>query len=220
MKFKLSPIAYDGWKFVVVFIIMAFLFLYFGVWFAKAVGGICLLLAGFCVYFFRDPERVPPADPEAILAPADGVVLEVVTVEDEGYGPGRVIRIFLSVFDVHIQRSPCAGVVRSVKYMPGLFLDARDPRAPFANESNAIEISGDKGRVVVKQIAGLIARRIISWVRVDDAVAAGERIGLIRFGSQVDLYIPSGAEMQVKEGDRVYGGESILARWTAGHGGA
>jgi phosphatidylserine decarboxylase len=216
-KFKLNPIAYDGWKFVLGFAFLGFLFLFFGVWFGKAVGGLCALLAIFSVSFFRDPERTPPEDPEALLAPADGAVMEVVSVNGEGYGAGRVVRIFLSVFDVHIQRSPVAGVVKSVKYLSGLFLDARDPRAPFANESNAVEIETDRGRVMVKQIAGLIARRIVCWTRTDDGVERGERIGLIRFGSQVDLYLPLECEVVVKPGDRVVGGETIVARWPS-HG--
>jgi len=211
-RFRLAPIAYDGWKFIFVFVFFGALFLIFGLWFAKVMGGVLLGLALFSVYFFRDPEReIPQTD--AILAPADGKVLEISTVDGEGYGPGRVIRIFLSVFDVHIQRAPVAGAVKGIHYMPGLFLDARDSRAPFANESNSIEFHTPKGRVMVKQIAGLIARRIVCWVREEDDIALGERIGLIRFGSQVDLYVPKDAEITIKEGDRVVGGVTPVAQW-------
>src|SRR5207253_1234503 len=132
----------------------------------------------------------------------------------EGYGPGRVIRIFLSIFDGHIQRSPVAGRVTSIRYMPGVFLDARDPRAPFANESNSIEFQTARGRVMVKQIAGLIARRIVCFVREDDDIELGERIGLIRFGSQVDLYVPQDAQLSVKEGDKMVGGMTLVGRWS------
>ncbi|MBI4396405.1 MAG: phosphatidylserine decarboxylase, partial [Elusimicrobia bacterium] len=193
---------------------IGFLFLFFGLWFAKLVGVLCVLLAVFSVSFFRDPERAVPATGD-VLSPADGTVLEVLTTDGEGYGPGRVVRIFLSVFDVHIQRSPVAGQVKSIRYQPGIFLDARDPRAAFANESNAIEIESENGRILVKQIAGLVARRIVCWVRPEDGVAAGERVGLIRFGSQVDLYVPSDVEIVIKEGDKVVGGETVVGRWPA-----
>lgn len=213
-RFRIAPVAPDGWKFIIGFGFLAFLFLALGLWFAKAVGVILAVLAVFSVAFFRDPDRdVPPGD--GILSPADGTVMEVATVEGEGYGTGRVIRIFLSVFDNHIQRAPAAGTVKNVEYMPGLFLDARDPRAPFANESNMIEIVSPQGRIAVKQIAGLIARRIVCWIREDDEIEKGERIGLIRFGSQVDLYLPSEAEILAKEGDKVVGGVTVLAQWSA-----
>lgn len=214
-KFKLSPIAYDGWKFVLGFSFLGFLFLFFGLWFAKAVGVACILLALFCVNFFRDPERETAQGTDEIFSPADGTVMEILTIDGEGYGPGRVIRIFLSVLDGHIQRSPAAGTVTSLHYQPGVFLDARDPRAPFANESNAIEIQTPRGRLMVKQIAGLIARRIVCWVRPDDTLEAGERIGLIRFGSQVDLYLSLDVEVRVKEGDKVLGGLDVVGRWPA-----
>jgi phosphatidylserine decarboxylase len=208
-RFRIAPIAYDGWKFILGFGLLAFLFLFFGLWFSRVVGALCALFAVFCMAFFRDPERTIPATDD-ILSPADGTVLEVTTVEDEGYGPGRVVRIFLSIFDGHIQRSPVAGRVIGVKYAAGVFLDARDPRAPFANENNAIEIESAKGRVMVRQIAG-----IICWVRPDDPVDGGERIGLIRFGSQVNLYVPMDAAVSVKEGDKVVAGQTVMARWPA-----
>jgi phosphatidylserine decarboxylase len=212
-SFRVPLIAYDGWKFIFAFGFLGFLFLFFGVWFGKLVGALCVAFALFCVAFFRDPDRdIPQTD--GILSPADGTVLEVVTVDGEGYGRGRVVRIFLSIFDGHVQRSPVSGTVKALRYVPGVFLDARDPRAPFANESNSIEIEGAKGRVMVKQISGLIARRIVCWVRPDDALEAGERIGLIRFGSQVDLYLPAEAEVVVKEGDKVVAGQTVVAQWT------
>jgi phosphatidylserine decarboxylase len=211
-KFRLAPIAYDGWKFIILFSLLGFMFLFFGVWFGKLIGVLAILLALFSIGFFRDPEREIPKTDD-ILSPADGTVMEIVTMDGEGYGSGRVIRIFLSIFDGHIQRAPVAGKVKSIHYQPGLFLDARDTRAPFANESNMIEYETPKGRVAIKQIAGLIARRIVCWVREDDELALGERLGLIRFGSQVDLYIPRDVEVTVKEGDKVIAGQTVMGRW-------
>jgi phosphatidylserine decarboxylase len=207
------PVAYDGWKFIFAFGLLGVLFLVLGLWFAKAVGAILILLSLFSVRFFRDGERDIPNTPD-ILAPADGTVVEVADINGEGYGKGRVVRIFLSVFDGHVQRSPVAGKVRELNYQPGLFLDARDPRAAFANESNSVEIDSLRGRIMVKQIAGLIARRIVCWVRPDDTLLAGERLGLIRFGSQVDLYVPMDVDITVREGMKVTAGQTIVGRWT------
>jgi phosphatidylserine decarboxylase len=210
-KFRFIPIAPDGWKFILAFLVVGGLLVVSHA-FASLAGGLLLAAAGFSAWFFRDPERAVPKTDD-VLAPADGTVMEVASVDGEGYGRGTVARVFLSVFDGHVQFAPVRGTVRSVVYQPGLFLDARDPRASFINESNAIEIESPRGRVVVKQIAGLIARRILCWVRKDDAVDAGERIGLIRFGSQVDLYLPAGVEWRVKEGDRVVAGMTVMAAW-------
>ncbi|HRY29236.1 MAG TPA: phosphatidylserine decarboxylase [Elusimicrobiota bacterium] len=210
-KFRLSPVAYDGWKFIIVGLFLGGLFLFLGAWFAKVVGVLCLLFAGFCVMFFRDADRQIP-DTDGILSPGDGTVMEISTVDGEGYGRGKVVRIFLSIFDGHIQRAPVSGTVTALRYMPGIFLDARDPRASFANESNAVDFETSWGKITVKQIAGLIARRIVCWVRRDDFVNAGDRIGLIRFGSQVDLYVPMETEILVKEGDKVLAGLSIIGR--------
>lgn len=214
MKYKsrLIPIAPDGWRFVLLFGVLGLLFLVLGAWFAKTVGVVLGLLGLFSLRFFRDGERDIPTTTD-LLAPADGTVTEVSDVDGEGYGRGRVIRIFLSVFDGHVQRAPLAGRITKTHYQPGLFLDARNSRAAFANESNAIEIESAKGRVVVRQIAGLIARRIVCWVRPDDAVEAGERIGLIRYGSQVNLYVPLDVEITVKDGDKVSAGQTIVGRW-------
>jgi len=211
-KSRLIPVASDAWKFILGFGLGGLLFLLLGAWFAKTVGAALVLLALFSLLFFRDGEReIPPTGD--VLSPADGTVTEVSDVNGEGYGRGRVIRIFLSVLDGHIQRAPVAGRVKGLTYQPGSFLDARDPRAAFANEFNAVEIDSSRGRVVVKQIAGLIARRIVCWVRPDDALERGERIGLIRFGSQVNLYVPSDVEITVKDGDKVMGGVTVVGRW-------
>lgn len=212
---RLFPIAGDGWKFVLGFAVLGGVFFLAGPFIGRFVGVLLLLAAVFSLYFFRDGKRVIPSTPD-ILSPGDGRVLEVADVDGEGYGRGRVIRIFLSVLDGHVQRSPVAGKVIQTQYRPGSFLDARDPRAPFVNEANSIEIETARGRVMVRQIAGLIARRILCWVRPDDRIELGERIGLIRFGSQVDLYLPKDVEIVVKEGQRVRAGETIIARWQDG----
>src|SRR5687768_8451170 len=155
--------------------------------------GVALLAGLFCAYFFRDPIREIPTGENLILCPADGRVLEIVDAQENGK-PVKVVRIFLSVFDAHTQRSPIRGTVKKITYVPGKFLDARDPKAAFENEQNRIEIvpsvaAATEG-VVVTQIAGLIARRIVCWVKEGQSVAAGQHLGLIRFGSQVDITVP------------------------------
>jgi phosphatidylserine decarboxylase len=215
-SFRFIPIHADGWKFILGFALLGGLFYFLGPLFSRFVGGLLVAAALFSMYFFRDTDRVVPATSD-LVSPADGRVLEIAEIDGEGYGRGRVLRIFLSVLDGHVQRSPVAGTVRQIQYRPGSFLDARDPRAPFANECNAVEIESLRGRVVVRQIAGLIARRILCWVRPDDTLEMGERIGLIRFGSQVDLYVPLDVAITVKEGQRVRGGETIVGRWLEQH---
>lgn len=212
---RFLPIAGDGWKFVFGFALFGGVFIVLGPLFSRFVGVLFVLAALFSLYFFRDGKRLIPSTPD-IVSPGDGRVLEVSDVDGEGYGRGRVVRIFLSVFDGHVQRAPVAGKVTQTHYRPGSFLDARHPRAPFENESNSIDIASVYGRVVVRQIAGLIARRILCWVRPDDTVELGERIGLIRFGSQVDLYLPKEMNIVVKEGQRVRAGETVVARSPGG----
>jgi phosphatidylserine decarboxylase len=173
--------------------------------FTGVLAVLALVLAVFSVYFFRDPVRKIPSGERFILSPADGRILEV----KEG-----VIRIFLSLFDVHIQRSPITGRIRTVRHKAGKFLDARNPRAALENEQNRIEIfPAEMGaeNVVVTQIAGLLARRIVCWVKEGQPVKRGEQIGLIRFGSQVDVTLPKAAKIRVRTGDRVRAGESIVA---------
>ena len=168
----------------------------------------------FCVYFFRDPARVIPTGKNLILSPADGRITEIVEGTDAAAsGQVWIVRIFLSVFEPHLQRSPIAGKVKSIRYKPGKFLDARDPKAYFENEQNRMEIVAQSGNVsmVVTQIAGLIARRIVCWVKEGQNLAAGERIGLIRFGSQVNLAIPRVSTLRVKAGDFVTAGDTVVA---------
>jgi phosphatidylserine decarboxylase len=168
------------------------------------------VLAAFFLWFFRDPERTIPVDAGAVVSPADGKVTDVATVTVNGEKRKR-ISIFLSVFDVHVNRSPISGVIRGAHYQPGKFLNAMNPACAECNEQNAITIEGEGHTMVVKQIAGILARRIVFTKKIGDAVRRGERIGLIKFGSRTDVLLEPSAEVRVKVGDRVKGGLSILA---------
>ncbi len=179
-------------------------------WIVAAI--LLLCLAAFVFYFFRDPERVIPSDPGAVVSPADG---RIVVVVDEEYAgrPGKRISIFLAIWNVHVNRSPAAGTILAMDYRPGKFLAAMMARASTENEQNVISLSTASGEMVFKQIAGLIARRVVCWKKVGDKVQRGERIGLVRFGSRVDLWVPRDAQILVALGDNVKGGSSVLARW-------
>jgi len=172
------------------------------------------LLLLFTIYFFRDPERVPPPGEDVAVSPADGVVTTVDEVIEEEFHkmPMRRVAIFLSVLDVHINRSPIAGEVTHSEPKPGRFLDARDPDSSRWNVSRSWVIAGPVGSIVVRQITGAIARRICPWAVVGDSLARGERFGMIRFGSRTELLVGMDAEILVKIGDRVRGGETPLAR--------
>jgi phosphatidylserine decarboxylase len=176
---------------------------------ALAVGGFAL----FTAYFFRDPDRVPPAGRGLVLSPADGRVVAVEEApEGNPLGPGaRQVSIFLSIFDVHVNRSPVAGRVGRVEYHPGSFLPAFDARASLRNEQNSVLIDDGGGGVAFKQIAGLLARRIVFRKKKGDLVEAGERVGMIKFGSRVDVFVPAAARLSVRRGDRVRAGLSVLA---------
>jgi phosphatidylserine decarboxylase len=169
-----------------------------------------LLLGAFCLWFFRDPERQIPAIPGAVVSPGDGTVTDVSLVTAGGTPLNR-ISIFLSVFDVHVNRSPIAGVIREVRYQRGKFLNAMGANSAEENEQNIVTVEGEGRTVIFKQIAGLIARRIVFDRKVGDTVARGERIGLIKFGSRVDVLFDRDAAVQVKPGDRVQGGATVLA---------
>jgi phosphatidylserine decarboxylase len=168
------------------------------------------LLALFFLWFFRDPERVIPDSAGAVVSPGDGKVTDVSSVVMNGNARTR-ISIFLSVFDVHVNRSPMAGVIREVRYQKGKFLNAMNPASAEHNEQNAVTVEGDGQMIVFKQIAGLLARRIVFTKKVGDPVKRGERIGLIKFGSRVDVLLDASANLQIKVGDRVKGGSSVLA---------
>jgi phosphatidylserine decarboxylase len=169
-----------------------------------------LLLGAFFLWFFRDPERQIPALPGAIVSPGDGKVTDVSVVTAAGT-PRNRISIFLSVFDVHVNRSPIAGVIRDVRYQRGKFLNAMQANSTEENEQNIVTVEGEGRTVIFKQIAGLIARRIVFNFKVGNHVACGERVGLIKFGSRVDVLFDRDAAIQVKLGDRVKGGATVLA---------
>ena len=189
---------------------------YHWAWF-MAVFATLLWLGGLA--FFRDPQRQSPAEPGILVAPADGKLVEISKLEqhpDIG-GPAMRMGIFLSVFDVHVNRSPCSGTVRRITYQPGQYLDARDPNSGQLNEANTIVIEPDepsKGPIVVRQIAGLIARRVVCSVKVGDRVETGQRIGLIKFGSRTELIVKadSGYAPAVAIGDHAYGALTVMAR--------
>lgn len=208
-----SPVHPDGYKFIAAFAV-ATLVLF---WFSETLGWLGLLGTAWCAYFFRDPVRVTPVREGLVISPADGRVSAIERVlppTDLDVGRERRVRvsIFLSVFDVHINRSPVSGrIVRSV-YIPGLFLNAELDKASEDNERQCLTLETPAGeRVGCVQIAGLVARRIVTFVAEGNTVGVGERIGLIRFGSRVDVYLPPGAEPVVAVGQRAIGGETVLA---------
>jgi phosphatidylserine decarboxylase len=199
----------DGFKFAAGPLITGAVALAFG-W--HWTGGVLLFLGLFVLYFFRDPERTPPADAEAVVSPADGRVMEIVG-EPNGDHAGRRISIFLSIFDVHVNRAPYGGRIAETEYRRGRFLAAMRGRASAENEQNVIHLTTEHGEVVFKQIAGWVARRILFWKSVGDPVTRGERVGMIRFGSRVDIWLPDRVEILVRPGEHVVGGLSVLARW-------
>ncbi len=214
MKMKIVK---DGWKFVIPLLILAAILFFF--W---KIGSFFLLgLALFTLSFFRDPERKIPEGEDLILSPADGRVIDISEVEEENFlhSQVKVVRIFMSIFNVHVQRSPVKGKVEWIKYNPGKFMAAYTEEASGGNESNLIGIQKSKksnsptGRILVKQIAGSVARRICCWCKEGDNLLAGQRIGMIRFGSRADVYLPQQVEIKVKKGDRVVGGETLLGKF-------
>jgi phosphatidylserine decarboxylase len=200
------------------FLIGAAAFLGVSLWMGWTVGIAlgALLLVGLLL-FFRDPHRTPPANPLALVSPADGKVICVDEAEDPCFGLGKFRRvgIFLSVLDVHVNRSPDAGTIEKTHYSAGEFLDARHLEVDIRNENQTWLLRTTRGPVLVRQIAGLIARRIVGWKKAGDSVSKGERFGMIRFGSRTDLYFPASCNPQVQVGQRVVGGQTILALWPA-----
>lgn len=180
-------------------------------WLTNPVWGIVpLVLAVFLFWFFRDPERVVPEFADMVVSPADGKVTEVSQVKEDGL-PRRRVSIFLSVFDVHVNRCPIAGMIRDVRYQKGKFMNAMAAASATQNEQNVVTVEGSGQTVVFKQIAGLLARRIVFDFKVGDQVKRGQRVGLIKFGSRVDVLFDPAAEVRVRVGDRVRGGSTVLA---------
>ena len=210
---QLSPVHPDGHKFVAIAAVVTLLFFFF----YPPLGWICAGITAWVIYFFRDPQRVTPLRPGLVVSAADGKISSIETVVppiEMGMGPEPRVRIstFLSIFDVHIQRAPVAGnVVRSL-YIPGKFVNAALDKASEDNERRLMVIgTATDGEVGVVQIAGLIARRIISFVETGEAVGIGQRFGLIRFGSRVDIYLPPGKTALVSVGQRAIAGETVFA---------
>jgi phosphatidylserine decarboxylase len=205
---EVLPMVRDGYFYGLAFVAAGFLV----GWLTEPVWAVVpLLLALFFLWFFRDPERVIPDAADAVVSPADGKVTDI-----SGITVGDVkkvrISIFLSVFNVHVNRSPIAGFVQEVRYQRGKFLNAMNQASAEHNEQNIVSVEGDGQKVVFKQIAGLLARRIVFKPKVGDRVERGQRVGLIKFGSRVDVVLDASAALQVKVGDRVRGGASVLAR--------
>ena len=177
------------------------------------MGIFCLLLLFFLLQFFRDPERSPEGGEESIVSPADGTVLSVGAAPEAPPGAERRISIFMSVFNCHVNRSPIAGRLTSYTYTPGRKMAAFDEKASAENEQNRITVTGPRGAVTFKQIAGALARRIVFKPGLGAELARAERIGMIKFGSRVDLFAPDECEILVRRGDKVRAGASPLARW-------
>ena len=175
-----------------------------GYWYVSAI---FFIVALFMAYFFRHPNRVPPSDPDVVVSPADGRVTRI-----EPQSPGTVISIFLSPLDVHINRSPIPGRIVDMLYSRGKFLIATNEQASLVNEQNALTIEGEKITVVCKQIAGILARRIVVWKRAGDYLGLGEPFGMIKFSSRTDILLPENVRVMVKEGQRVRGGITVIGR--------
>jgi phosphatidylserine decarboxylase len=202
------PIVSDGYRFIIPLIIVTVgLALSPWIW----VAGVSGLLLLFVLNFFRDPERVIADGEGVVVSPGDGKIVKIIEEKDplldETY---RRVSIFLNVFNVHVQRMPVGGKIEQIKYNKGKFLNAASHKASLENEQNAMIIHTGKEKVLVKQIAGLIARRIVCWAKEGDNYSLGQRYGLIRFGSRVDLFLPLSAEVKVSLGDHVSGGSSII----------
>ena len=199
----------DGIPFVLIPLAAALLAALTGYWYVAIP---LLLLALFMAYFFRDPERTALAEENIVVAPADGRVTRVARVMADDSGSPTVVSIFLSVFDVHVNRAPIAGEIIDVAYTKGRFMIATREEASVVNEQNALTIKGERMTVVCKQIAGVLARRIVCWKREGERVDLGERFGLIKFSSRTDLVLPPEVEVSVRIGERVRGGVSIIGR--------
>jgi phosphatidylserine decarboxylase len=201
----------EGYRFSAPLLVLGMIALALG-W--RWTGGTLIFLGLFVLYFFRNPHRTIPSAPGLVVSPADGRVMEIVEEPLDGTVGWR-ISIFLAIWNVHVQRAPVAGRVADVVYRPGRFYAAMRSAASRENEQNIIYLHAPAGRIVFKQIAGAIARRVICWKREGEEVVRGELMGLIRFGSRVDVWLPLNARVLVKRGDNVKGGESILAEWNS-----
>ena len=212
IRSQLAPIHREGLPFISVFALIS-LFLF---WLWSPLGWLGAMATIWCVYFFRDPDRVTPVREGIVVSPADGRVSLVTNAVPPaelalGTTPLPRVSIFMSVFDCHVNRSPVTGRIERIAYTAGKFLNADLDKASEDNERNAFLIATDKGRIGVVQIAGLVARRIVCWTKEGQALTAGERIGMIRFGSRLDVYLPPGTVPHVSEGQTALAGETVLA---------
>jgi len=212
LNYVLVPIHKDGWRFIAIFAVVTLLFF----WLAKPLGWLGVILTLWCIYFFRNPWRVSPQRDGLVLSPADGTIIlvdEAAPPPELGFGsePMRRVAIFMSVFDVHVNRAPMAGRVAKLAYTEGKFVNASLDKASVDNERMAIRLSTPQGDIGVTQIAGLVARRIVSALREGQEIIAGQRIGLIRFGSRAEVYLPRGWAVLAIKGQRALGGETVLA---------
>ena len=202
------PIVSDGYRFIIPLVIITVALALSPLAWLAGVSGLLLL---FVLNFFRDPDRTIPTDEGVIVSPGDGKVVEIIEEKDALLDePYRRVSIFLNVFNVHVQRTPVAGRIEKIKYNKGKFLNAASHKASLDNEQSSMIIHTGREKVLVKQIAGLIARRIVCWAKEGDNYSLGQRYGLIRFGSRVDLFLPLNAEIKVSLGDHVAGGSSII----------
>ncbi|MCU0582131.1 MAG: phosphatidylserine decarboxylase family protein [Syntrophales bacterium] len=207
-KYKI-PVAKEGWPFFFVLVIFTLLMFVFG-W--KVIGLISCIFTLFVLSFFRDPERTVPEGQNVVVSPADGKVVVIKNIYEPDYLREEVtqVSIFLSVFNVHVNRAPLGGVIETVKYNPGSFHLASVDKASLDNEQIGMVIRGGNRKILVKQIAGFIARRVICYAKPGDVIKKGDRYGLIRFGSRADIFLPKDAEIKVQLGDRVKGARDII----------
>jgi phosphatidylserine decarboxylase len=210
---SLVPVHREGWPFIAAFFVAAIVL----GWLWDPLFWIGLILTGWCAYFFRDPPRVSPISDDFVLSPADGRISAIgpaMPPRELGFddGPRMRVSIFMNVFNCHVNRAPVRGRIERVSHRPGKFLNADLDKASEENERNSLRIAGPHGDLGVVQVAGLVARRIVCWSREGEEIAAGERFGLIRFGSRLDVYLPQGAQVAVSLGQTAIAGETVLAR--------
>ncbi|MBY0382933.1 MAG: phosphatidylserine decarboxylase [Xanthobacteraceae bacterium] len=220
IRAQIPPIHPEGYPFIGAFA-LASLVLF---WLWTPLGWIGVVLTVWCTLFFRDPVRTTPVRDGIVVSPADGrvsLIVQAVPPAELGLGDRPLLRVsvFMSVFNCHVNRSPVAGRIERIAYRPGKFINAELDKASEDNERNSLVISTPAGRIGVVQIAGLVARRIVSFVREGQTIGAGERFGLIRFGSRLDVYLPEGAKTLVAEGQTAVAGETVLADFQLGDGG-
>jgi phosphatidylserine decarboxylase len=210
MKIARIPIAREGYPFIA---FSAFIALILALIEYEMLALIALVLTGFVLYFFRDPERITPDDDDAFVAPADGRVILVEKIFDDRFVSEHVykISIFMSIFDVHVNRVPFTGEVEKIQYTPGSFYSANTDQGGLSNEHCGITLSTKKNfRYAIVQVAGLLARNIVCWVEKDDTLERGTRFGMIRFGSRVDVYLPQNIQVEVRSGQKVKSGETVI----------